>query len=89
MTPHHTPPEVQLLRNGVELFASMIEATQHAQHEVLLETYIFDFAGAGSEVAHALMAANAHTGKLVINVQAQSEAWEGKGPKPDVLEVAA
>ena len=57
MTPHHTPPEVQLLRNGVELFASMIEATQHAQHEVLLETYIFDFAGAGSEVAHALMAA--------------------------------
>jgi cardiolipin synthase len=56
MMRHQKPPEVQLLRGGVALFASMMEAMQHAQHEVLLETYIFDFAGAGVDVAHALMA---------------------------------
>jgi cardiolipin synthase len=45
---------MRLLRSGVALFAALIEAVDRAQHEVLLETYIFDFAGAGSDVAHAL-----------------------------------
>jgi cardiolipin synthase len=45
---------MRLLRSGVALFAALIEAVDKAQHEVLLETYIFDFAGAGSDVAHAL-----------------------------------
>ncbi len=55
-----TPPEphdMRLLTGGVELFAAMVEAVDDAQHEVLLETYIFDFAGAGAEVARALMRA--------------------------------
>jgi cardiolipin synthase len=36
------------------LFAALIEAVDRAQHEVLLETYIFDFAGAGADVGHSL-----------------------------------
>jgi cardiolipin synthase len=46
-----------LLTGGVDLFAAMGVAVDAAQHEVLLETYIFDFAGAGAEVARALMRA--------------------------------
>jgi cardiolipin synthase len=45
------------LRSGVALFAAMIEAVDRAQHEVLLETYIFDFAGAGADVGQALVRA--------------------------------
>lgn len=48
---------MRLLTGGVDLFAAMVEAMDAAQHEVLLETYIFDFAGAGADVAHALMRA--------------------------------
>jgi len=51
------PHDMRLLTGGVELFAAMVEAVDDAQHEVLLETYIFDFAGAGAEVARALMRA--------------------------------
>jgi cardiolipin synthase len=51
------PHVMRLLTGGVELFAAMVEAVDDAQHEVLLETYIFDFAGAGAEVARALMRA--------------------------------
>jgi cardiolipin synthase len=50
----HAAHDMRLLRSGVALFAALIEAVDRAQHEVLLETYIFDFAGAGSDVAHAL-----------------------------------
>jgi cardiolipin synthase len=50
-------PDVQLLCSGVALFPSLIQAIHQAQHEVLLETYIFDFEGAGGDVARALMAA--------------------------------
>lgn len=49
--------DMRLLTGGVDLFAAMVEAVDAAQHEVLLETYIFDFAGAGAEVARALMRA--------------------------------
>jgi cardiolipin synthase len=48
---------MRLLTGGVDLFAAMVAAMDAAQHEVLLETYIFDFAGAGADVAHALMRA--------------------------------
>ena len=54
MNAQHAAHDIHLLRSGVGLFAAMIEAVGRAQHEVLLETYIFDFAGAGSDVAHAL-----------------------------------
>ena len=54
MNAQHAAHDTRLLRSGVALFAAMIEAVDRAQHEVLLETYIFDFAGAGADVGHAL-----------------------------------
>ena len=54
---HTLPHEMRLLTGGVDLFAAMVEAMDAAQHEVWLETYIFDFAGSGADVAHALMRA--------------------------------
>jgi cardiolipin synthase len=49
--------QLGLLQGGVELFAAMIEEIKSAQREVLLESYIFDFVGAGAEVANALVQA--------------------------------
>jgi cardiolipin synthase len=49
--------QLLLLQGGGELFSAMIESIDCAQQEVLLETYIFDFVGAGSEVASALVRA--------------------------------
>ena len=57
MTAQHAAHDTRLLRSGVALFAAMIEAVDRAQHEVLLETYIFDFAGAGADVGQALVRA--------------------------------
>jgi cardiolipin synthase A/B len=51
------PHKMRLLTGGVDLFAAMVQAMDAAQHEVRLETYIFDFAGSGADVAHALMRA--------------------------------
>ncbi len=49
--------DVHLLRSGVAYFPALVDALDQAQHEVLLETYIFDFAGAGSDVGQALVRA--------------------------------
>ena len=57
MNAQHAAHDTRLLRSGVALFAAMIEAVDRAQHEVLLETYIFDFAGAGADVGQALVRA--------------------------------
>ena len=57
MNTQHAAHDIHLLRSGVALFPALIDAFDQAQHEVLLETYIFDFAGAGGEVAHALVRA--------------------------------
>lgn len=46
--------DMRLLIGGVDLFAAMVEAIDAAQHEVRLETYIFSFDGAATEVALAL-----------------------------------
>lgn len=45
---------VQLLQGGHEFFPALIRAIDHARSDVHLETYIFDFTGAGTEVAQAL-----------------------------------
>lgn len=45
---------IQLLCGGAELFPALIQAIDHAQHEVRLETYIFHFEGTALTVAHAL-----------------------------------
>ena len=51
LNPDHT---LQLLVGGDELFPSLTEAIDAARAEILLETYIFDFAGAVLDVAQAL-----------------------------------
>ena len=40
--------ELQLLQGSGELFPALVEAIDAAQREVRLETYIFDFTGAGA-----------------------------------------
>jgi cardiolipin synthase A/B len=47
---HH----VQLLEGSRAFFPALIAAIDAAAREVLLETYIFDFTGSGSDVAYAL-----------------------------------
>jgi cardiolipin synthase len=54
---HTDADDLHLLVGGVDLFAAMVAAVDAAQHEVHLETYIFSFAGAGADVAQALMRA--------------------------------
>ena len=54
MSAQHAAHDTRLLRSGVALFAALMEAVDRAQHEVLLETYIFDFAGAGADVGYSL-----------------------------------
>ena len=46
--------ELRLLQGSGEFFSALMEAIDAAAREVRLETYIFDFTGAGSEVAYAL-----------------------------------
>jgi cardiolipin synthase A/B len=54
MNAQHAAHDIHLLRSGVALFAALIEAVEQAQREVLLETYIFDFAGGAAQVGDAL-----------------------------------
>jgi len=45
---------IELLKGGEALFAALVQAIDAARAEVLLESYIFEFAGAPLEVAEAL-----------------------------------
>ncbi len=47
----------RLLQGGQAFFPALIQALDAAHHSVQLETYIFDFHGAGAEVAQALVRA--------------------------------
>lgn len=49
--------QLELLQGGRALFPAMIQAFDGAVRWIQLETYIFDFHGAGSEVAEALVRA--------------------------------
>ena len=46
--------QIELLTSGSALFAALVEAIDAARAEVLVETYIFDFAGSVLAVAEAL-----------------------------------
>ena len=48
---------LELLEGSRALFPALVTAMDAAQHVVRLETYIFDFTGAGAEVAQALLRA--------------------------------
>lgn len=59
---------VRLLQGALELFPALIRAMDSAKVAIQLETYIFDFTGAGAEVAQALVRAaqrGVHTCVLV------------------------
>lgn len=60
--------DLRLLTGGVDLFAAMVEAFDQAQQEVRLETYIFDFAGAGADIATALIRAAQRGVKVFVVV---------------------
>lgn len=49
--------QLRLLQGATAFFAAMVEAMVASQHEIRLETYIFDLAGGGETVAEALVQA--------------------------------
>ncbi len=54
MAQFHDGHQLQLLEGGQEYFASLIEAITHSEHEVRMETYIFQLDTSGLRVAQAL-----------------------------------
>ena len=58
--------EIALIKGGEALFAALVGAIDKARAEVLLETYIFEFAGAPLQVAEALERAAAR--KVTVRV---------------------
>jgi len=61
--PNH---ELTLLKGGAELFPALVQAIDAASREVLLETYIFEFAGAPLRVAEALERAAARGLRICV-----------------------
>ena len=55
---------LKLLRNGAEYFPALETAIQHAQHEIYLETYIYQEDVIGRRIGNALKKA-AHRGVKV------------------------
>jgi cardiolipin synthase len=53
----HGNHNVRLLQGAQELFPALVQAMDKAVSDIQLETYIFDFTGAGAEVAQALLRA--------------------------------
>ncbi|MDH6183912.1 cardiolipin synthase ClsB [Polaromonas sp. CG_23.6] len=68
----------QLLQGGQALFPALVQAFDGAVKWIQLETYIFDFHGAGAVVADALVRA----AKRGVTVQVLVDAV-GSGPLPD------
>ncbi|MEO8526113.1 MAG: cardiolipin synthase ClsB [Caldimonas sp.] len=58
--------EIGLIKGGEALFAAMVDAIDKARAEVLVETYIFEFAGSPLQVAEALERAAAR--KVTVRV---------------------
>ena len=68
-----------LLEGSQQLFPALIAAMEAAQHEVRLETYIFDFTGAGASVGEALVRAAERGVAVCLTVDGL-----GTGPLPAV-----
>lgn len=80
LSPDHA---LTLLVGGDELFPALTESIDSARAEVLLETYIFDFAGAVLEVAQALERAGARgvAVRIVVDGVGTGEIpteWQGR-----------
>ena len=67
--PARAEHELTLLKGGEALFPAMVEAIHSARSEVMLETYIFDFAHSALSVAEALerAAARGVTVRVVVD----------------------
>ncbi len=65
LRPNH---ELTLLKGGTELFPALVQAIDAAQHEVLLETYILDFARSVLSVCEALERAATRGVKVCVVV---------------------
>lgn len=77
--PHSNRTETaQLLQGGQALFPAMVQVIDRAVRWIQLETYIFDFYGAGTDVANALVRA----AKRGVAVQILVDAV-GTGPLPE------
>jgi cardiolipin synthase A/B len=50
--------QIKLLRNGAEYFPALANAIQHAQHEVYLQTYIYELDSTGIWISNALKQAS-------------------------------
>jgi len=59
---------IDLLKGGEALFAALVQAIDAARAEVLLESYIFEFAGAPLHVAEALERAAARSVRVRVVV---------------------
>ena len=75
--PASSPSTLRVLQGGVDLFAAMVAAFDAAQHELRLETYIFNFSGAGADVGHALIRAAQRGVRVCVVVDGV-----GTGPLP-------
>ena len=81
---------IDLLKGGEALFAALVQAIDAARAEVLLESYIFEFAGAPLRVAEALERAAARSLRVRVvvdgigtgDVPAEWQArWQAAGVK--------
>jgi cardiolipin synthase len=61
---------VRLLQGGAEFFPALIQAVDHSQHEVRIETFIFDFEASSLLVAEALERAAARGVAVYLLVDA-------------------
>ena len=83
LSPLRKSEALQLLQGGEALFPAFIQAFDGAAQWIQLETYIFDFHGAGAEVANALVRAAARGVKVQVLVDgigtaALSVEWQRK-----------
>lgn len=66
MTRFFNGNQIQLLRNGADYFPALEAAIQNAEHDIYLQTYIFEADNIGINIANALKNA-AHRG-IIVNV---------------------
>ena len=78
MASSNRPETLQLLQGGREFFPGLVHAFDAAASWIQLETYIFDFHGAGAVVADALVRAS----RRGVTVQVLVDAV-GTGPLPE------
>jgi cardiolipin synthase A/B len=71
--------QIQLLQGSGAFFPALVQAMDAAQHEVRMETYLFDFTLAGQDVAQALIRAAERGVKVQVLV-------DGAGTEPLSME---